>query len=185
MQDYRININYAKALYLLAEDTHEQDRVAEDMRLVHQVCAENRILNVIFSNPEVKSSKKADIITDLYSQHVCKTTMAFLIFVVRKKRSVNLRGISDAYINLYRESHGIVLSQFTTADPADEAAKAIVTKAVAEYTHKTVELKTKEDPNIIGGFALEFDNTMYDARISTYLAKMRRGFEQNSYESKL
>ena len=42
MQDYRININYAKALFMLADDTQEQERVWGDMRLVNSVCAENR-----------------------------------------------------------------------------------------------------------------------------------------------
>ena len=32
---------------------------------------------------------------------------------------------------------------------------------------------------------MEFDNTMYDARISTYLMKLRHAFDENVYESKL
>ena len=55
MQDYRININYAKALFMLADEMQEQDRVAEDMRLVNSVCAENHMLNTVFRNPEVKA----------------------------------------------------------------------------------------------------------------------------------
>ena len=185
MQDYRININYAKALFLLAEETQEQERVSEDMRLVNSVCAENRELNVVFRNPDVKASKKAAIVSDIFGASVCKTTMAFLLFVVQKKRTVNLKGISAAYLDLYRESRGIVLSQITTAQDVDEETRALATKVIADYTHKQVELVTKTDPKIIGGLAMEFDNTMYDARISTYLMKLRHAFDENVYESKL
>ncbi len=185
MQDYRININYAKALFLLADETQEQDRVSEDMRLVNAVCAENRELNAVFRNPEVKAPKKIAIVDDIFAASVCKTTMAFIHFVVRKNRSVNLKGISTSYLDLYRESRGIVLSQITTAEPVDEATRALATRVIADYTHKEVELVAKTDPKIIGGLAMEFDNMMYDARISTYLMKLRHAFGENVYESKL
>ena len=185
MQDYRININYAKALFMLADDTQEQDRVSEDMRLVNSVCAENRELNAVFRNPEIKAPKKAAIVDDLFGTSVCKTTMSFIHFVVRKKRSVNLKGISASYLDLYRKSHGIVLSQITTAQDVDEDVRALATKVIADYTHKEVELVAKIDPKIIGGVSVEFDNMMYDARISTYLTKLRHAFDEHVYESKL
>lgn len=185
MQDYRININYAKALFLLAGETGEQEAVAEEMRVVGDVCCQSRELNAVFRNPEIKAAKKAAIVSDLFGESVSKTTMTFLLFVVRKNRSVNIRGISQAYLDLYRESRGIVLSKLVTAEPADEQVKAIATKVIADYTHKQVELETMTDPSIIGGLAMEFDNTMYDARVSTRLAKLRREFDKNIYESKL
>ena len=185
MQDYRININYAKALFLLADETHEQERVAEDMRLVNAVCGENRMLNVVFRNPEIKAPQKASIVADIFGAKVCKTTMAFIDFVVRKRRSVNLKGISAAYLDLYRESRGIVLSHITTAEPVDESTRAMAVKVIADYTHKEVELVSKTDPSIIGGLAMEFDNRMYDARISTHLMRLRHAFDENVYESKL
>ena len=185
MQDYRININYAKALFLLADEEKEQERVSQDMRLVNAVCNENRQLNVVFRNPEIKAEKKYAVIADIFGDHVGKTTLAFLNFVVRKNRTVNLKGISSAYLDLYRESCGIVLSHLTTAYPADPETKAVASKVISDFTHKEVEMVTHTDPKIIGGVALEFDNTMYDARISTYLTKLRRAFDENVYEKKL
>lgn len=185
MQDYRININYAKALFLLSGESQEQEVVADDMRLVNVVCAENRELNAIFRNPEIKVDKKMAIVTDIFAEKVCKTTMAFLLFVVRKKRSVSLKGISASYLDLYRDSRGIVFSQFTTSHQADEPTCALASKVIADYTHKKVELVTKTNPKIIGGFTIEFDNTMYDASISTYLVKLRQEFDENVYEKKL
>lgn len=185
MQDYRININYAKALFLLADESGTQEEVAKDMRLVNDVCRENRELFVVFANPEVKAAKKKAIMADLFESRVCRETMAFLIFVVRKSRSVNLVGICEAYLELYRESSGIVLSHLTTAQPADSEVRAAAAKAVADHTGKQVELVSKTDASIIGGFALEFDSTMYDARYSSRIAKLRRAFDTNVYESKL
>lgn len=185
MQDYRININYAKALFLLASERGEQEIVADDMRRVHDVCAENRELQAIFRNPEVKATKKVAIVNDLFGEHVCRTTLAFLDFVVRKKRSVNMIGISASYLDLYRESRGIVQAMLTTATEAGEEICREATKTIAAYTNKEVELLTRTSPKILGGMALEFDNKMYDARLSSRLTKLRMEFDKNVYESKL
>ena len=166
---------------MLAGDRSEQELVASDMRLVHQVSSQNRELNVIFRNPEIKMSKKAAIVRDLFAEHVSTTTLAFLDFVVHK----NLRGISSSYLDLYRESHNIVLSELVTAEEVDQSITDLVSQTIARHTGKEVELVTKTDPRIIGGFAMQFDNNIYDARLSNKLRKLRQQFEKNVYESKL
>lgn len=185
MSTYRINNHYAKALMLLSEETGTIDRVSEDMRLVSKVCAENRELNVVFNNPVIPKDKKVGIVNDLFEGQVCETTMAFLLFVMRKNRSVNMRGIADAYIEMYREKKGIVLSDLVTHQPIDDVARHLVTRMVEEYTGKKVELHDRTDPKMLGCFKLEFDNKMYDARIRTKIRRMRIEFAKNEYESKL
>ena len=185
MNSYRINKNYAKALFLLATDRGQADRVAEDMKLVGQVCAENRELNVVFANPTIRSDRKNAIVEDLFTGLVSDETLAFLRFVVRKNRTVNLHGISSAYLEQYRESKGVVLSELVTHRETDEEAKAFVERLVAEYTGKQVELHTFTDPHMLGGFKLEFDHNMYDARLRTKILKLRKEFAKNEYESKL
>ena len=185
MNDYRVNTNYAKALFLLASDTEALEQVHTDMRLVEQVCGENRELNVVFANPTVPSARKQRIVEALFAAHVCEVTMVFLRFVVRKSRAVNLKGISKAFIQMYRDERGIVLSDLVTHQPIDETARRMVTQMVADYTGKNVELHDRTDVKMLGGFKLEFDNKMYDARIRTKIRKLRLAFANNEYESKL
>lgn len=182
MENYRINVNYAKALFLLATDTNEIDTVCTDMEFVHKVCEENHILNVIFSNPTMKDSKKIAIINELFENAVSRTSMAFLNFVVRKHRAVSLKGISGEYMKQYRKYKGIVVSELRTATDVDDATKAALTKILEDYTHKKVQLNTVTDSSMIGGFCVEFDNNMYDARIRAQIEKLRKEFSVNKYE---
>ena len=189
MNSYRINTGYAKALFMLATDTDNADRVADDMKLITSVMAENRELAVVLGNPVVRGDKKSAIVQDLFASRVCEDTMAFLIFLVRKNRSVNLRGISDAYLTIYRDdtclNELIVLSDLVTHQPIDDNARAMVTRMIEEYTGKIVELHDRTDPKMLGSFKLEFDNKMYDARIRTKIRRLRIAFAKNEYESKL
>ena len=105
--------------------------------------------------------------------------------MVKKNRSVNLRGISEAYLSLYRESKGIVLGELVTHRETDDSAKDFVRRLIEEYTGKQVELHTTTDPHMLGGFKMEFDHNMYDARLRTKIMKLRKEFAKNEYESKL
>lgn len=185
MNNYRINNSYAKALFMLGTERGTTDRVASDMKEVAEVIAESRELGVIMANPTIKSEKKVGIVKAIFEGRVCEDTMAFLLFVVRKSRSVNLRGISDAYMDMYREANGIVLSDLVTHQPIDDSARRMVTQMVEEYTGKKVELHDRTDAKMLGSFKLEFDNKMYDARIRTKIRKLRLAFAKNEYESKL
>ena len=122
MEDYRINLNYAKALFTVAGDMGQLDAVNADMRLVNSVCAENHVLVTIFANPVLRESKKVAILKDLFGDKVSAVSMAFLSFVVKKRRTVNLRGISDAFIDLYRDANNIMLSKLVVATDIDEAS---------------------------------------------------------------
>lgn len=185
MKDFRININYAKALFMLATDRGQADRVADDMRMIDSVTSENRELSVVFGNPIVRYDKKVAVVHSLFDGKVCDETMAFLVFVVKKNRSVNLRGISEAYLDMWRDSRGIVLGDLVTHQETDDSAKEMVAKLIADYTGKQVELHSATDPNMLGGFKMEFDHNMYDARLRTKIRKLRKEFAKNEYESKL
>ncbi|MBR3828362.1 MAG: ATP synthase F1 subunit delta [Bacteroidales bacterium] len=185
MENYRVNTNYAKALFLVAGDTDQLDAVNDDMRLVADTCAENHILSTVFANPVIPEHRKMAVLQDLFAARVSKVSMLFMDFVVRKRRSVNLRGIANAFVQLYRDHKGIVLSHLVTATPASEEVKKAVCQKVGAVTNKTVELETEVDPSILGGMSIAFDGNMYDARISTAVAELRREFSKNVYESKL
>ncbi len=185
MNDYRVNINYAKALFSLADEENMQQQVHEDMVLVNSVFCENHQLYVLFNNPVIKQGKKLAIVNELFDQRVSAITLLFLRFVARKNRAVNMRGISEAYLDMYRKANGIVASRLTTAVEPDGEVCDIAARVVAKSSGRTVELTSVVNPDIIGGFCLEFDSNMFDARISSRLADLRRSFQGNQYESKL
>ncbi len=185
MKGYRINVNYAKALFLLAEELRKTDAVMEDIKLVHQVCCENHLLNVMLENPTICEAKKVAVVQDLFKNHVTDVTAAFLAFVTKKRRTINLRGISDAYMNMYRDKRNIVLTEVVTAEEVPQALIDVLREKVALHTHKNVEVSNRVDSRMLGGFCLTYDNNMYDARLRTKVTKLRKEFSKNIYEKKL
>lgn len=185
MSEYKINTNYAKALYLLATELDRVEEVFADMKLVNKVCLENRELGVVINNPVIPEAKKVAILREVFEAHVSKVTAEFLCFVVKKRRTLNLKGISLAFIDQYRKAHDIVYTEMVTAVEVNDNLLDEVRQLIADFTQKKVDLYSRVDNKMLGGFKLTFDNNMYDARIRTKIKKLRNEFSKNIYESKL
>ena len=111
--------------------------------------------------------------------------MAFLLFVVKRRRGVNLRGIAKAYQQFYRDVNGIVVAKVRTAADMSPQLTEQLRKKVADFTHKQVQMECVTTDKMLGGFQLMFDTYLVDARLQTRINRMRREFQRNDYESKL
>ncbi|MEZ4980170.1 MAG: F0F1 ATP synthase subunit delta [Saprospiraceae bacterium] len=64
--------------------------------------------------------------------------------------------------------------------------EAIKAKLVASsVTDDKVEILTEVDPELLGGFVVEFDDRLYDASVKHQLRKLKKDFESNLYVSQV
>ncbi len=74
------------------------------------------------------------------------------------------------------------MTVITAAEMSDAVLADLKKKLLeSEVTSDNLEILTKVDPNLIGGFVLEFDNKRYDASISHKLEELRSAFSKNLY----
>jgi F-type H+-transporting ATPase subunit delta len=105
---------------------------------------------------------------------------------VKKGRERDLPEMATAFIEQYNEMKGIHQVTLTTAvEVGAELKKSIEDKVKAENKFATVELTTKTDDSLIGGFVLEFNNNLVDASIARDLRDIKKQFLSNEYVGKI
>ena len=184
MNNYRINLNYAKALFMLATDLNQTKEVMDDMRLVYKVAKENHQLATVLNNPTMPGEKKLGIIEAIFKGKVCDTTLQFLLFVTKKRRTLNIKGIASTYMELYLDANNTVVADVMTAVEVNQEHLENIRQKVANYTGKKVEIYSHTTNKMLGSFHLTFGTYLYDARIRTKIAKMRTAFAKNDYDEK-
>jgi F-type H+-transporting ATPase subunit delta len=113
-------------------------------------------------------------------------TNSFTVLLVKKGRERDLPEMATAFIEQYNELKGIHQVTLTTAvEVGAELKKSIEDKVKAETKFATVELTTKTDDALIGGFVLEFNNNLVDASIARDLRDIKKQFLSNEYIGKL
>jgi F-type H+-transporting ATPase subunit delta len=73
---------------------------------------------------------------------------------------------------MYNKEKGIVIAEVTTAIPLDEAHQKRVADQLARLTGKTVQLRTRTDPRILGGVITRIGDELIDASVATRLADL-------------
>ena len=176
-----ISKRYAQALFNLSLGMNRLERINDDVKLIQEVVAENPHFRRLLSSPVVSDGKKTRIINGVFGRHLDELTMRFLQLITRKEREVFLKEIADAFVVIYKKHHRILPVKLTTSAPLDEETR----KNLLEMLHKDldhkIELIEHIDPEVIGGFVLNFDNKKYDASIRRKLDRLHKTFEENPY----
>ncbi len=183
----RINLlsrRYAEAVFGLAEEFKQVDRVNTDLLLVAQVFAENRPLRALIKNPVIDWHKKVKILEDIFKKHVSELTMKFLSLITRKGREAYIPFICDAYHDTYQAYKNILTVQLTTATEANDKLRQDVIGKMKLATKMNIELQEKVQEKVVGGFVLHFKDYQYDATILSELNKLRSAFSHELYIKK-
>ena len=77
--------------------------------------------------------------------------------------------MANSYVTLYRQQKNIILGKLTTATRVSAAIEQKMRTEVEAKTQGTVEFETQVDPDIIGGFVLEYDTYRMDASVKSRL----------------
>jgi F-type H+-transporting ATPase subunit delta len=161
----------------LAIEQNKLERVLEDVQSF-QAATKVRDFYLLLKSPIVHASKKVSILKELFEGKYDELSMAFLNILVNKGREEYLPEIAEVFIDQYRALKGISLVKLITANPVDDKViKDIEAKLLAsEETAKTVEITTEVDPDLIGGFVIEFEDKMYDASIANKIEELKKEF---------
>ena len=146
-----ISSRYARALLKLVDETGNGS----------QVCGQVRAL---LEDPDRAASME-----------LCDELQKFVSLLVHNGRSQYIRMALVSFLGMYRDSRNIHSAHLTTAVPAPELEKRL-TELVREKTGGEVELHSKVDPSVIGGFIFEIDEYMVDASVSKKIRDIRRQF---------
>jgi F-type H+-transporting ATPase subunit delta len=173
MNEGKISIRYAQALYALAEEKNLQKEIYASMERLTQAFFEVPALAHTLANPMHTRTEKLDL---LITASACKPKSLladFFGFVIDKGREEFMVFISMSFQKIYREKERVVLGKIISSIPLKEASIKKIRQLVDKQFSASIELTTDVEPEIMGGFILEVDNYRMDSSIRTELEHIR------------
>ena len=77
--------------------------------------------------------------------------------------------MANSYITLYRKQKNVIRGKLITAAAVSGETEQKMRQMVESNTNGTVEFETEVEPDIIGGFILEYDTYRMDASVKSKL----------------
>ena len=186
MPNPRLAGRYAKSLIDLATEQGQLEAVYADMQYLQTVCKLSKDFVNLLRSPIIRADKKNQILDAVSKGKVGVLTTAFNKLLVNKGRESDLPEIVNVFIDQYNSINGIHKVKLTTAVAvSEELKKAIIAKATAEAGLAHIELETKVNESLIGGFVLEFNNNLVDASILRDLKDIKKQFNKNIFVQQL
>ncbi len=164
-----ISVRYARALLKGATEQKQEDELYKEMQTLLESYSQVEQLRFTIDNPMLSKNKKQEILEIACGSQPSALLKSFLALVLKEGREGILLFIANSYITLYRKQKNIIQGKLTTAVPVTPSIEEKMKALVHENAQGTVEFNTKVDPDIIGGFILEYDTYRMDASVKTKL----------------
>lgn len=164
-----ISVRYARALLKSATEQKQEDAVYKDMQTLAESYVQVPQLRTTVNNPMLAAQKKEDLLLIALGSKPTELSKKFIQLVVKEGREAIVQFMANSYITLYRQQKNIIRGRLITATAVNAATEQKMRKMVESRTNGNVEFQTEVNPDIVGGFILEYDTYRMDASVKSKL----------------
>lgn len=173
-----ISDRYAHALLKYVTETGNGEQVYLQTKMLEKCFSSLEDMRQLIYHPKATSdSFKMKVIETALGgkDKAADELLRFVRLVIRHKRIKYLHLMLLIFMEQYRHAHNISTGRLVMAVPS-ESLKRKLTDIVHDETGGTLELETKVDPSIIGGFVFDMEGRRIDASVASQLKTIRRQF---------
>ena len=164
-----ISTRYARALLKSAVNEGVDDTVYTDMVTIAKSYIDVPVLRHTIAAPMLAKATKKALLLTAAGDKACRLTAAFIDLVLKEDREDVMLFMANSYVTLYRKQKNVIRGKLTTAATVSADVEEKMRQMVKSQTSGTVEFETEVNPDIIGGFILEYDTYRMDASVKSRL----------------
>lgn len=173
MYEY-LDRRYALALYEVGEKKNKVNEYLRDLKEVVNIIKNSEEICNILKHPEISTSRKKDIFTEIFKDKVDDGLLSFLLVLIEKDRILYLEEKLKEMENIYLEKNNTLLANVKTVIPLlDEEKEELIKKLENKYNKKII-LEQEIDKSIIGGVYVRVGDDVLDGTLSTKLKEIKK-----------
>ncbi len=164
---------YGKALFDAAKGTNSLDAISKDADSLLEVI-KNEDMAVVIHNPLIKKQDKKDIFSEFAKQlNWDKETLNLLFLLIENNRIFAIEDVIGKFLHLMEYQDGTVPVTMVSAHPVTSSLQEQIREDLENKLGKTVKVKNKINPNILGGLQLKIDSLLIDGSIKGKLQRLK------------
>lgn len=165
---------YATALFEIARDARELDKVEADLDAVRAALNESRDLREMIGSPVFSRGDQGNAIVAIAAQMGLGATVTnTLRLMAQNRRLFVVPGLISQVKGLIAEERGEVTAEVMAARALTEAQTKALTEALKSSVGKDVKLHVIVDESLIGGLVVKVGSRMIDTSIRSKLASLQ------------
>ena len=170
---------YAKALFLLAEERGAMQAILSDLSEICAAVKESPDYISLLDSPALSGEEKDALIEEAFAS-VDADLRSFLKILCKKHALYTLARTAEAYKVLCDEAMGILRAEAITAVALSDAQRDRLIERLSKQTGKAVILTNTVDADVLGGVKLRFKDTQLDASLKSRLDSIKESLQSTA-----
>ena len=164
---------YAEALLQVVSENNQTEEMVKEVKQLLSLINDVPDLRKSLSSPVLEKETKKKIIIEIFSEKINSSLLNFLKLLADRQRIGIVTSILDRFLEIYRENSNIALATVTSAAELTDDQKSLITKKIINIAGtEKLELVTKIDPSLIGGFVASVGSKVIDASLASQIRKL-------------
>ena len=161
---------YASALFDLASEAGTITAVETDLDKLSEALRESSELSALIRNPEVSREALGRVLSGI-GEHLAlaELTRNFLGGLATNRRAGELPGVIRAFHAIAAAQRGEVSAEVASAHPLTDEQLTALEQKLRAREGRTVKLKSRVDPDLLGGLVVTVGSKRIDGSIRTRL----------------
>jgi F-type H+-transporting ATPase subunit delta len=180
LKDKVLARRYAGALFELAVEKGELDKLAAEVAFFDRLLAEHRDLRHFIFAQDVSKREKSETLQILMQDKVSPMFFNFLLVVLRKNRELVFPVIAEEFGRLVDRHNNKIHAVTTTATPMQEQLQQRLKEYLDEAFAADVVLNAEIDPEILGGIVVHIQGQIIDGSLKNQLQRLKQNLLENS-----
>jgi F-type H+-transporting ATPase subunit delta len=169
---------YASALFDLASEAGTVSAVEGDLETLAEALRESAELRALIRNPEVSREALGRVLAGLGSQlELSDLTRNFLGVLAQNRRVGELPKIIRAFRSIAAAQRGEVTAEVASAHALTDEQLSTLEQKLRARQGRTVKLKTRVDPDLLGGLVVTIGSQRIDSSIRSRLNSLAQAMK--------
>jgi len=171
--DRTIARRWVRALFELALESDDADRVRDDLRQLGERLASDGESRAMLLDPRATVAVKKAAVEKLLPDSARPLTRDFARMAVDRGREGILAAVHEEFTASLREQRGEAVAEVVSAAPLDAESKTALLAKLEELTRKKITLQERVDASFFGGMRVRVGSMLLDGSVKRRLAGMR------------
>ncbi|NLF35451.1 MAG: ATP synthase F1 subunit delta [Clostridiales bacterium] len=135
-------------------------------------------LEEFLENPYISRVSKRELLERLFDPPLSSELMGFFHFAVEKGRGGLILPTLASYIELGEQRRGKAIAYVVSAAALRPEQADAIGALLSRKLGKRIEILTREDPALIGGFTIHVDGRLIDRTVRTHLRDLKESLRR-------
>jgi F-type H+-transporting ATPase subunit delta len=163
---------YANAVFRFAQEKADLEGWSRKLALLAGVASEPRVAAAL-ARPTLTDQARAQVLIDLTGDDLDDRARHLVRLMARNDRLDLLPAVAEAYEVLRADAEMVLDVEISTPFPLEDDQRDRIAERLRARFGREIQMETRHDPELIGGFFVRAGDTVIDASVRGRLARLQ------------